>query len=271
MGKPLLLADLITKPVHSLIKQSCHSKERSEPLNGDGFGIGWYDHSVDPYPCVFTSITPAWSNRNLQNLSNKIKSNNIFAHVRAATSSLSVTDQNCHPFYNGRYTWMHNGQIGNYYQLKRSLESKLSDRSYRAVNGSTDSELAFGIFLEQTGDLIDRVVQTTKEIVECQNQIPNQETSLLNFAVTDGEDTVVSRYSSNPKVESACSLYYLMGNRIELVDGRLVYFSDPENVEFVIVASEPLSWPKSEWTPVKENHLIKIDKDLNIEFKEINV
>jgi hypothetical protein len=33
-------------------------------LNGDGFGIGWFSpderREVDPSPCVFTSITPAW-------------------------------------------------------------------------------------------------------------------------------------------------------------------------------------------------------------------
>ena len=33
-------------------------------LNGDGFGVGWYcpkeQQFVDPTPCVFTSITPAW-------------------------------------------------------------------------------------------------------------------------------------------------------------------------------------------------------------------
>ena len=56
IGENILLADLITKPSRSVIRQSFNSRERqSGPnaacpeeafqapwLNGDGFGIGWY-------------------------------------------------------------------------------------------------------------------------------------------------------------------------------------------------------------------------------------
>ena len=41
-GADLLLADLLYRPEHLLIRQSHHAKERKEPLNGDGFGVGWY-------------------------------------------------------------------------------------------------------------------------------------------------------------------------------------------------------------------------------------
>lgn len=60
---------------HSLV-QSYDARERlmdaSLPqhlahgnLNGDGFGIGWFNPEgttprADPTPCTFTSITPAW-------------------------------------------------------------------------------------------------------------------------------------------------------------------------------------------------------------------
>jgi predicted glutamine amidotransferase len=33
---------LLYSPKNSLILQSYKSKERKEPLNGDGFGVGWY-------------------------------------------------------------------------------------------------------------------------------------------------------------------------------------------------------------------------------------
>jgi len=36
-------------------------------------------------PCVFKSISPAWSNANLTRLAEKIRSPLIFAHVRAST------------------------------------------------------------------------------------------------------------------------------------------------------------------------------------------
>lgn len=64
-GREILMADLITGAEQSLIMQSYKARERVEPLNGDGFGVGWYVPEIDPTPCVFTSILPAWSNRNL--------------------------------------------------------------------------------------------------------------------------------------------------------------------------------------------------------------
>ena len=49
-GLPLLLADLLYVPSDSLIRQSYHARERREPLNGDGFGVGWYVPEIDPTP-----------------------------------------------------------------------------------------------------------------------------------------------------------------------------------------------------------------------------
>jgi len=71
LQRPILMADLVTNPPHSIILQSYASREREEsPLNGDGFGLGWYtlptaDGELDREPCVFTSVTPAWNNMNL--------------------------------------------------------------------------------------------------------------------------------------------------------------------------------------------------------------
>jgi glutamine amidotransferase len=75
----------ITLPAkNSLILQSYKSKERKEPLNGDGLGVGWYSPAINEPPCVFTSITPAWSNENLRRLSERHGSN-----VAARPSSLN--------------------------------------------------------------------------------------------------------------------------------------------------------------------------------------
>ena len=44
MGSPVLIRDALLTPKHSLIDQSLHSRLGAETTNGDGFGIGWYDH-----------------------------------------------------------------------------------------------------------------------------------------------------------------------------------------------------------------------------------
>ena len=60
LGPETRLSSLIVEPRHSLIRQSVHSEEREEPLNGDGFGVGWYASELSLEPAVFRSITPAW-------------------------------------------------------------------------------------------------------------------------------------------------------------------------------------------------------------------
>lgn len=59
----------------------------------------------------------AWSNPNLRNLGEYIKSPLIFGHVRAASSGhnpfedVAISTENCHPFKYGRWTFVHNGGI----------------------------------------------------------------------------------------------------------------------------------------------------------------
>ncbi len=90
MGPPILLSSLLLEPEHYLIRQSTHSQEREEPLNADGFGAGWHVPEYSDESAVFRSITPAWNNRNLHNLSRVVTSPCILAHVRAATQSSGV-------------------------------------------------------------------------------------------------------------------------------------------------------------------------------------
>ncbi|MEQ8425861.1 MAG: hypothetical protein RIA63_14180, partial [Cyclobacteriaceae bacterium] len=67
-GTPIIADKLLYQPNNSLIKQSISAKEIEEPLNGDGFGIGWYVPELDNTPVNFVSVHPAWNSRNLRNL-----------------------------------------------------------------------------------------------------------------------------------------------------------------------------------------------------------
>jgi len=148
LGEPLFLEELIAKPRHSLMRQSLHAEEAKAVTQGDGFGIGWYGERDDPG--VYREVMPAWSDDNLLALSQTLKSRLFFAHVRAATAG-GIARQNCHPFRHGRYLFMHNGQVGGYAQLRRTLESWLPDNLYARRLGATDSELLFLLALARTG------------------------------------------------------------------------------------------------------------------------
>ena len=61
----LCLPQLLTRPCHSIVNQAFGPRLRLDPrrpINGDGFGVGWYDSVYDEelgaQPCIFTSSTP---------------------------------------------------------------------------------------------------------------------------------------------------------------------------------------------------------------------
>ena len=280
-GDPILMADLITRSRHSLIRQSYDSKERKEPLNGDGFGVGWYAPEVDVTPCVFTSVTPAWSNRNLHRLAAKIRSCCFFAHVRAATPGFVVSDVNCHPFQSGRFLWMHNGFIGGFRQLVRRLRAELSDELYHGVEGTSDTEHAFALFLHllgskraldvgrySTGDLAEAMRATIDQIVRWSRESGCSEPSLLNFALTDGSRVVATRYVNEDSAEPP-TLYLTHGSRFEC-QGEVYHMAPSDNgPRAVIISSEPLTLMRDDWEPVPRNHRVTIDSSSTIELAPI--
>jgi predicted glutamine amidotransferase len=153
-GSPIIIDELLYKPKNSLINQSIDAKELEEPLNGDGFGVGWYTPEINKEPATFVSLNPAWSNRNLKNLAPKIKTGCMIAHVRAASVG-EVSESNCHPFQFNEFLMAHNGGIENFSKIKRELRSDLSDELYNWIKGQTDSEHIFAV-------LIDRVKKQSK-------------------------------------------------------------------------------------------------------------
>jgi predicted glutamine amidotransferase len=281
-GAPLLMADLLYRPVNSLIMQSYHARERAEPLNGDGFGVGWYVPEIDPTPCVQRSVSPAWSNRNLQNLSTKTRTSLLFAHVRAASPGMAVNEANVHPFAYDRFTWMHNGAVASFHRIKRPLRDGLKDEFYNMIQGTTDSEHAFALFLDGLGvpfgeatpqDMRRALVATIARLNELTRDAAIDEPSYYNFAVTDGTAFVVSRYCSSSAV-SGQSLHYSRGLRFEcLPDGMcdMHTVATDAAASAVIVASERLTDDSSDWTPVPDNHTVTVMPDLSVRLEKIEL
>jgi len=277
LGSEISMADVLTRSEQSLIRQSFHAREREEPLNGDGFGVGWYAPEIDPTPCVFTSIQPAWANRNLRRLAEKIRSACIFAHVRAATPGMTVTEINCHPFQYGRFLWMHNGRIAGFRRIRRTLCEHLHDDLYDFVQGTTDSEHAFALFLNELrerpedcgpDDWLEALQRTIGLIEQWQKDAQVSETSWLNFCVTDGNSMLATKYVTD-RVRLAQSLYYARGRRFELRDGHYRMIREDAAAQAVIIASEPLTYDHGDWEPVPVNHCISVSADCRIDLRPI--
>ncbi|EXJ79489.1 glutamine amidotransferase [Capronia coronata CBS 617.96] len=285
-SKPIILSKLITEPSHSILTQSYDSRLRLDsrrPVNGDGFGVGWYtEPELGPDPCVFTSTLPAWNCVNLERIAPKTASRLIFAHVRATTEG-SLAENNCHPFQHNTLMWMHNGNVGAWKYVKRPLATSLSDKWFLGVKGGTDSEWAFALFLdtleregvdpssEPEGGFDTKTLRRTMKktiakinalvkTVSTEHQLDDIETrSLLNFAVTDGHSVIVTRYVSS-KTDAAASLYYSSGTAwVEgKTKGQFRMERRDKASDVVLVASEPLTFERHNWLSVPTNTIVTI-------------
>jgi len=286
LGEEISVSSLVTEPENSIIHQSFHSHEREEPLNGDGFGLGWYAPAVSEEPAVFKDITPAWNNINLLNLARVIKSPCVLAHVRAATPGFPVIQLNCHPFVCGRFAFMHNGHVGGFHKIRRSLMRHLSDKAFNAISGSTDSEFLFALFLDSYRDIVkgedadggerpdhgsellaDALQQTISKVERFKEEAGVTEPSFLNLAVTDGVSAVISRYVSTG-AEVANTLYVHAGGSCECSHRHLHIMESTGPRKAVITASEPLT-ENDEWMEVPTDNMLVISEDLHIELKAL--
>lgn len=274
LGRPITLDVLITRPSNSIIHQSFQSVLRSEPLNGDGFGVAWYERELSPEPATFRSIQPAWNDTNLLELARVCRSPAVLAHVRAATAGSSVSQANCHPFAVGRFAFMHNGVVANFAQHKRSIAARLSDIAYTRIQGTTDSELLFGLFCDhhaalQADDETEAIAmaleKTIEEIVALNSAGNPQQASHLNLVVCDGTRAVVSRYSTEGE---SPSLFMARGSECVCRSGVCRLISTRACDSSIIVASEPLN-DDPHWDSVPHNHLLIISPDRSVDFRPL--
>jgi len=286
-GPPIPLDELLYQPDHSIIQQSVDAREREEPLNGDGWGVGWYDPSLSPEPAVYREVRPAWNDENMRRLSPLTETPLYFAHVRAASPGLAVHQLNCHPFPGGQHTledsrhrdpieegrqellFMHNGGLGAYKDVIRRLETELDRETFLGIRGSTDSEHAFAVIQEELGDavvdpsladLTTAVRESLAYLERLKHDVGGGDaTTCANFCLSDGESIVATRYAS-PADATAQSLYVGEAGTF-VADGEFVATPDPTGDAATIVASEPLFEDDRVWRSVPRNHLVTVAPD----------
>lgn len=268
-GKPVRLDELLYKPKNSLIRQSAQAHEAEEPLNGDGFGVGWYTPEVNDEPGLYVSIRPAWNDRNLRYLSQHVKAHSFCAHVRAASEG-EVSEANCHPFHYGPYLFMHNGGIGDFAKIKRHVRRSLSDEIYDWIRGQTDSEHFFALILEKlksyqqpvgAKELGQSLQSTIDDIQELKKQHGITEPCYINCVLSNGKSMVALRYVSDPH-EVASTLYYSIGDSYECRDG--VCYMVPGRPKSVLIVSEKLNDVTEHWQPIPINQMVLVHHDSSV-------
>jgi predicted glutamine amidotransferase len=249
-GSPLLLEDLLSKPTHSLIDQSLHSRLGATTTNGDGFGVGWYSEIAET-PGLFRSVEPAWNDRNLRELAGHIRSPLFFAHIRASTGT-AVQQTNCHPFRYGRWLWMHNGLVRDFARVKRSLVLEIDKELYPSIEGSADSEvlfyLALTLGLEQ--DPPSAVARMVGLVEQVGRQHGVEHPIQMTIATTNGTSLWGFRYSSEGQSRS---LYYSTDVRTLREQHPELPILEEVSDESRIVVSEPLGDLAGAWNAVPES------------------
>jgi predicted glutamine amidotransferase len=201
LGQPVLIGELLFETQHGIVDQSLHARMGAEPTNGDGFGLGWY--GAGEGPAVYRSITPAWSNRNLRELSGHIESPLFLAHVRAAIGS-PVQETNCHPFRHGRMLFVHNGFVADFGALHRDLMFAIDPALFPIVEGSTDTEVVFGLALS-LGLEVDPIdaLELTVGVIEATARAHGLKPHVqATFGVSDGESLWAVRYCTDGRPRS---------------------------------------------------------------------
>ncbi|CUB03351.1 class II glutamine amidotransferase [Marinomonas fungiae] len=238
-GSPVYLEQWLFEPDHSLIHQSLSARKSEVTVNADGFGLGWYDEREEPGQ--YHEILPAWSDCNLKSLARHIKSPLFFAHVRASTGT-STARSNCHPFGYKNWLFMHNGQIGQYEQVRWQIDRWIPEHLYSHRRGSTDSE---AIFLLMVANGLDenpvKAVNTTlQQILDLMREKNIEEPLRFTSMLSNGRDMWAVRFSSD---DHAPSLYYKQFG------------------EHVVVGSEPLDLSGHEWHLVEPGQMVRVGVD----------
>jgi glutamine amidotransferase len=239
VGPEIFLEDVICRPGRSLVHQSLHARECATETNGDGFGVAWY--GARPEPGLYRDILPAWSDANLRSIARQVRSRLFLAHVRASTGT-ATSRNNCHPFAVGRWTFMHNGQVGGFERLRRAADMLIPEELYEHRKGATDSEALFLLALAEGLDddprgAFERAAAWLETLSRERGTAPHLR---LTAAFADGKRLYAIRYASDGK---APTLYHRMS---EALGGRAV-------------VSEPLEPDEPGWTEVPQGSFVTFE------------
>ncbi len=204
LGQPLFLSEMLTAPSHSLIHQSREASKCKTAINADGFGLAWYDQR--PTPGLYRDVYPAWSDPNLRSLAEQVRARLFLAHVRASTGA-ATSRNNCHPFVQGRWAFMHNGQVGGFEQFRKEADMLIPAPLYGDRKGASDSEAlflvacGFGLDADPQGAMA-RSVGLFEEMSRTAGIGPHMR---VGAAFSDGQTLYAVRYASDDR---APSLFY---------------------------------------------------------------
>lgn len=275
LGSPILLADLLINSSCSLIKQTHNAHYLHNMLNLGGFGLcAWSEDFESQHGrLLYKTIELPFYDKNLESLSNNLKSHCFLAHIRGVVLSTegTITNENVHPFLYRDYqlAFAHNGTLTGLNKMKASLYPYIRPEVYLRMSGTTDSEWLYAIMMSQFDDptkpislemATHAITDTLGIIMKVRKECRVDTAAPLNLFMTNGDYIVAVRYVANygnfpSDMELAHmtyhSMWYTYGDQYRQHEG--VYkMVGTEKRSNLILASEPLSDDVSNWLEVPE-------------------
>jgi predicted glutamine amidotransferase len=256
-GGAIPMGELIFNTRHSLIDQSLSATSSVQVTNGDGFGVGWYDHLSTPG--LYKNIQPAWNDANLHDLCTHIRSPLFLAHVRASTGT-AIQHSNCHPFRSGSCLFVHNGAIREFARVKRALSIELSDDYFRQLEGNTDSELMFLLAMQfgMAENVYAGIARMVGFVEKAAWAAGVKHPIQMTLGISEGERLHAVRYSSEQDSRTLFLSRNIEALRAELGPrGQAV--AEQLTDEARCIVSEPLSELQDFWQLVPESTYLVVE------------
>lgn len=232
LGPARSLSSLLYAPEQSLEAQSRTPRlQRDGAMNADGWGVGWWDHSVRPEPARYRTALPMWTDRSFRSVADLTHATAIVAAVRSATPPLPIVDTGNAPFTHGRWLFSLNGFVTGFRaHAGEHLRRGISPERASGLDSSHDSKVLFALVLDQ----LEAGAKPAEALAQVTASVLDLTDGKLNLLLSDGEEITATACGN--------SLFVLVGAGLAH-DG-------------VLVASEPLDDDPG-WTQVPEGSVVR--------------
>ena len=250
----------LTKPEISRILSQRIRKRKNTPFlknprddgpHKDGFGMAYKDGDEwIVYKSLHNPISKLYDDFNAIHKSNLViihLRHNCHLETKCNISTGRKSLENTHPFVHDNYTFSHNGNINDFETCKKSLRKYISDELFSNIQGETDSEWIFYMFLTLLKDVPENHLRNMKKLhsvlirlihilkKECQE-------FTANFILSNGEFSMITRY-----------IHYDATKYTEPQYPNSLYY---DTTGGIIVTSEPIT---RNYKLVPENTAIYVD------------
>jgi glutamine amidotransferase len=239
---------------NSLLAQSRQDLHGFE--HADGWGIAAYRQdgvAIERQPFA------AHDGRRFRAAAARVEARTVLAHVRRATVGATLPE-NTHPFAHGPWTFVHNGTVPYFAEVRDALLAGMSAEHRAAIAGQTDSEHLFHFILsshEQASGrpLLASLQLALRRVVAWCHARGHEPHLGLNVLLTDGVAMVGSRWQR--------TLHCLeVEGLADCPVCRRPHAACRERYRALVIASEPTT--DESWQEVPERSVFEVTPELRL-------